>query len=85
MNVQAQLITLIGRVLPQADAVAGATEATRFIEDLSVSSINSIMLISLIESEFGLSGQELSAQLMTARTIGEASGVIEAQLEAAAK
>lgn len=80
MSVQEKLITLIGRVIPDATAVSNATGSTRFIEDLSVSSINSIMLIALIEAEFGLSSPELTQQLMQSKTIAEAAQHIDAGL-----
>lgn len=83
MHVKTQLIQLIAQVLPQPDKVEGANDDTRFIEDLGLSSINSIMLISLIESTFQLSGAKLSDKLLTAKTIAEATRTIEAQLKAA--
>lgn len=75
----AELPALIGLVQQVAyDLPAGhAIEAgSRFVEDLGLESVNRLMLMTLVEQEFGVSLEQHMPALIELQTVGETARFI---------
>lgn len=71
-DVMSLLTDLIDRVSVDDFAQGDIKSEQRFLEDLKFDSVKSIMLATLIESEFGLDLKKDMAELMKVKTVGEA-------------
>lgn len=70
----ASLEKLAGLIrLAMGDEVSAPTISaqTRFVEDLGMQSINRLMLLSLLEQEYGLNLESHMAQLVELETVGD--------------
>lgn len=70
-----RLTAIVERVMSSPSAPA-VREGSRFVEDLGFSSVNAIMLVALIEQEFGIDLETHMTQLMQIQTVGAAADFI---------
>lgn len=74
----ATLSALVRRVVDEGSCPARLDEATRFVEDAGMESINRLMLMSLMEQEFGISLEQHLTTLVTLHTLGDTARFVHA-------
>jgi acyl carrier protein len=72
---------LVRRVASDGACPAQLTEATRFVEDVGMESINRLMLMTLLEQEFGINLEQHMSTLVELHTIGATARFIHALRE----
>jgi acyl carrier protein len=78
----AKLTDLIRQVTVDLPKTGVINENSRFVEDIGMESINRIMLITLVEQEFGVSLEQHMNKLVDLHTVGDIAKFIRALKEA---
>jgi acyl carrier protein len=74
----ARLSELVRQVASDGACPDHITEGTRFVEDVGMESINRLMLMTLVEGEFGVSLEEHLRVLIDLHTVGDTARFIHA-------
>lgn len=66
-----RMAALVRQVADEGHCREPITEVTRFVEDVGMESINRLMLMTLIEQEFGVSLEQHMGSLIELHTVGD--------------
>jgi acyl carrier protein len=76
-TVLTRLSSLIRQIMPEENKAIEINESSHFVDDLAFDSLRSIMLSTLIESEFELSLEMKMDEMMKVQTVADICAFIE--------